>query len=156
MSDNPYETALNAAYEELEKLKAQELEIALRKAKLRETMEALLPLVFPDTVDVNSLSLPNAMRLILRSSGRALNAADFLTKLTDIGFDVKKFDSPLANIHTAMTRMVESDEMVWVEINGKKKAIPGPELKPMPQEVPQATLKAFVEAFQKKDVEEKK
>jgi hypothetical protein len=157
MSDNPYETALNAAYEELQKLKEQELEIAIRKAKLRETMNALFPLVFPDKVEINSLSLPNAMRLIFQSAGRPLNAADFLTKLQDIGFDVGKFDNPLANIHTAMARMVESDEMVWVEVEGKKKGIPGPELKPVPQELPQgAVLKALLEAYQKKDAEEKK
>jgi len=156
MSDNPYEAALNAAFEELQKLQTQEREIAVRKAKLRETMDALLPLVFPDTIDINSLSLPNAMRLILRSSGRALNAADFLTKLTDIGFDVQKFDNPLANIHTAMTRMVESDEMVWVEIEGKKKAIPGPDLKSVPQEFPEGALKALVEAFQHKESEDKR
>jgi hypothetical protein len=155
MSDNPYEVALNAAFDELQKLKEQEREIAIRKAKLRETMNALSPLVFPNKVDINSMSLPNAMRLILGSAGRPLNAAEFLSKLEDIGFDVAKFDNPLANIHTAMNRMVESDELQWVQVEGKKKAIPGPELKPVPQDMTEGVLKGLLEAFQKKNVEEK-
>jgi hypothetical protein len=136
MSDNVYEVALNAAFAELQELKQQEREIALRKAKLQETLDALIPLVYPSAVDVNTLSLPNAMRLVLHSSGRPLSAYEFKTKLVDIGFDISKFDNPLANIHTAMNRMVENDEMIWIETEGKKKGIPGPDLKPVPQALP--------------------
>jgi hypothetical protein len=76
-----YSDALFAAYDELTQLSEQERIIAVRKAQLRETVNALYPLVFQDAVDINSLSLPDAMRLVLRSAGRPLNAHDFKTKL---------------------------------------------------------------------------
>lgn len=72
---------------------------------------------------------------------RPLNAYDLKTKLTDLGFDLTKYENPLANIHTAMTRMAENDKMTWVPNDeGEKRVLPGPELKPVPQPEPQKTL----------------
>jgi hypothetical protein len=138
MNDNFYESALFAAYEELAELKTKELEIAVRRSQLRQTVDALFPLVFPQEIDIKTLSLPAALRLILKSAGRPLSASDFKTKLEDMGFDTDKYDNPLANIHTAMSRMVESEEMAWVNLDGKKKAIPGPDLKPPQFEAPES------------------
>ena len=133
-----YEKALYAAFEEMSQVREKERELAFRKAQLQQTVSALYPLVFPDTPDLNSMSLPNAMRLIMHSAGRNLTAHDFKTKLEDLGFDISKFDNPLANIHTAMTRMVDSDEFYWAEKEeGKKKVGPGPELKSVPSEIPE-------------------
>ncbi len=128
-----YSDALFAAYRELADLADQERAIAVRKAQLRHTVNALYALVFPNAVDVNSLSLPDALRLVLRSTGRPLNAHQFKAKLEDLGFDLSKFENPVANILTAMNRMIEADECVWVEGAGKKTVAPGPELKPVPE-----------------------
>jgi hypothetical protein len=136
MSDRLYEDALKAANAELESLQKWEREIIVRKAQIQQTINALCALVYPDALDVNALSLPDAMRLVIRSAGRGLNANDFKTKLEDIGFDTSKYENPLANIMTAMNRMVENDEMIWMQTDGKKTAGPGPELKQVPQEVP--------------------
>jgi hypothetical protein len=141
MSDALYTDALFAAYRELTELGEQERAITVRKAQLRETVNALYPLVFPDAVDINSLSLPDAMRLVFRSAGRPLNAHGFRIKLEDMGFDLSKFSNPLANILTAMNRMVEAEEMTWVE-GEKKTVIPGPELKQVP-EAPQIPPPGF-------------
>ena len=156
MSDNPYEVALKAALSDMEQLKIQERQLAIQKAKIQETINALSPLVFADTVDVNSLSLPNAMRLVIRGAGRPLSATDFKTKLQDIGFDISKYENPLANIHTAMTRMCESDEMQWVQMEGKKKAIPGPELKSIPQDTQNSATTEVWKALLEGLKEEKK
>lgn len=124
----PYRDALFRAWKELDTLKQQERDIAIRKAQLSKTCSALFPLVFPEVIDVNSLSLPNAIRLLISSADRPLSAADIQTKLQDLGFDLKKYDNPLANIHTAMTRMADSEELVQID-GDKKRVVAGPELK---------------------------
>jgi hypothetical protein len=131
--DKLYSDALFAAYSELSQLSEQEREIGIRKAQLRESVKALTPLVYGNAVDINALSLPDAMRLVFRSAGRALSANDFRTKLQDFGFDLEKYSNPLANIITAMNRMVESDEMEWVKGTATKTVTPGPNLKSLPE-----------------------
>jgi len=131
-SDNSFTTALFAAYNELAALGEQERAIAVRKAQLRQSVNALYPLVFGSAVDINTLSLPDAMRLVLRSAGRALNGHEFMSKLEDIGFDLSKYKDPMANILTAMNRMVEAGEMMWVADAPRKTVEAAPELKPVP------------------------
>jgi hypothetical protein len=140
MSDQPinppseqdlYRDALLKAWAELEGLKQEERRIILRKAQLTKTCSALFPLVFSDPPDVNALSLPNAIRLVISSADRPLSANDMLTKLEDVGFDMKKFDNPLANILTAMKRMADSEELVLVD-GDKKRVVAGPQLKAAP------------------------
>lgn len=131
--DKLYLTALMKAWNELTALKEQERQIIIRKAQLSKTCSALFPLVFPEAgaQDVSSLSLPNAIRLMIGSSDRPLSARDVQTKLEDIGFDLKKFENPLANILTAMKRMVENEELVYID-GENKRVKAGPELKPAP------------------------
>jgi hypothetical protein len=129
---NPFAAALRGAYQELLNVKEQELTLTIRKAQLTKTVNALFPLVFPQTPDINAMSLPNAIRLIMSGTERPLSAHDMKTKLEDLGFDLAKFDNPLANVHTAMKRMLESDELVYVDEN-KKRVTAGPELNPPPE-----------------------
>jgi|SRR5579863_6422839 len=142
MPDTLYSDALFAAYDELTKLAEQERTIAIRKAQLRQTVNALYPLVFENAMDINSLSLPDAMRLVLRSAGRPLNAHDFKTKLEDMGFNLEDYSDPKANILTAMNRMVDADEMTWVAGASKKTVEAGRELKTIP-EAPQVPPVGF-------------
>jgi hypothetical protein len=128
-ANNPYRDALWSAYEELGKLKEEERKIAVRKSQLQQTVNALSPLVFPQDVDIASLSLPDALRLVLQSSGRPLTAVEFKSKLEDIGFDLAKYNDPMANILTAMRRMVEAEEMRWIEDAPRKTVEATPELK---------------------------
>lgn len=151
---NPFREALFAAWLEMEELKRQEKHVAIRKAQIQQTINALYPLVYPDSEqlpDVNALSLPNAIRLVIHaSSGRPMSAADVRAKLSELGYDLDKFDNALTNIHTAMSRLVDTDEMVWVKEDGKKKALAGPELKPVPEPAPDLdAINAAIEAMQK-------
>ncbi|SRR5216684_4168947 len=146
MSDKPFEEALFVAFNQIQELKQQEREIAVRKAQLQQTVTALYPLVFPDTVDINSLSLPNAIRLIISGAGgRPISAIEMRGRLDELGYDTSKYENPLANITTAMNRMVEADEMVWADIDGKKKALPGPDLKAVPQPQPELPMTRLAE-----------
>jgi hypothetical protein len=147
--DDIFGEALNAALDELVELETQERNIASRKADLRQTVSALWPVVVKQPLtDINTLSLPDAMRLVLRSAGRALNAHDYRAKLLDLGFELSKFDNPMANIQTAMKRMVDSGEMCWVEGEAKK-VLPGEKLKPVeePADLSADELRAMLDGL---------
>jgi hypothetical protein len=151
--DKIFSDALDAAVAELAELEEQERNIISRKADLRQTVNALWPVVFKQQLtDINTLSLPDAMRLVMRSAGRPLNANDYRTKLTDLGFDLSKFDNPMVNIQTAMKRMVDSEEMYWVE-GETKRVLPGEKLKPVPEptEFSADALKALMEGLTSSD-----
>jgi hypothetical protein len=136
--DDVFWAALLRANRELESVKEQEKELALKRAQLNETIKALIPLVIPEKADINSLSLPNAIRVIFNGldSDRYLTAVDVKTKLLDLGFDLSKYgDNPQANITATINRMAENDELRLV-VDGesqKKKFEAGPELKSPPQ-----------------------
>lgn len=104
-----------------------------------------MPLVGAYEVDVNEYSLSNAVRFIFNSlepgSDRGLTAMEVRSKLQDLGYDLTKYENPLASIHTCVRRMIETDELKLMESNEdekKKKFEPGPELKQVPQDAGQA------------------
>jgi hypothetical protein len=101
---------------------------------LKQTVDALWPLAFPDadaSPDINSMSLADAIRLMVKScSERYITVKEIRGKLQDIGFDLSKYSNPLASIHTAASRMVASEELNWVDDDGKKLTA-GKELKPV-------------------------
>ncbi len=139
-SEEIYRNALQTAMTQWLELQTQERRIAVQKNQLRQTFLALFPLAYPDdsTPDISSMSLANAVRLVIGGTDRPITAIEMRGKLTDLGFDLSKYDNPLANIHTAMNRMVESDEMVWSDID-EKKAMPGPQLKHVQTPLPAPT-----------------
>ena len=128
-----YKDALQTAYDQWLELQVQERYIVMQKSRLRQTFLALFPLAYPDgnAPDLSSMSLADAIRMVIGGIDRPVNAIEMRGKLLDIGFDLSKYDNPLANIHTAMNRMVEAEEMTWAD-DEEKKALPGPELKSVP------------------------
>jgi hypothetical protein len=127
-----YIDPLLTAWRELDEIEAKEKEFAIRKSRLKATVEALKPLVFKEAWDINSLGLSDAIRFVIQNAGRALSARDIRTKFEDFDYDLSGFDNPLASIHTALKRMAETDELVELGEDGKKKTFtPGPDLKPV-------------------------
>jgi hypothetical protein len=135
-----YRTALETALEEWRQLLTWERDITIRKNRLRQTFLALCPLVYPenDNVDLTSLSLANAIRMIVGAADRGITAIEMRGRLMDMGYDLSEYENPLASIHTAMNRMVESDEFEWEQNDdNKKRVVAGPELKSVPPPEPQ-------------------
>jgi len=134
-----YKSAIFKAWQELSEVQEQEKQILIKKARLKQSVDALWPLAFPDAdtpPDINSMTLADAIRLLVQScSGRYITIKEVRGKLEDIGFDLKKYANPLASIHTAAARMVASEELTWVDDDGKKLTA-GPELKPVPSSEP--------------------
>lgn len=128
---SPYKKALAKAESEWINLTRQERRIALRKAQLKETIQALYALC-SDLPDINALSLSDAIRLMIRSTSDGLSRTGIRDKLQEMGYDLKKFKNPLASIHTAVERMVESEEFVRMP-SDENKVEAGPELKSVPE-----------------------
>jgi hypothetical protein len=133
-----YRVALKKAQSDLDNLAIKEKEIAVRKAQLKETIDALNALC-SDLPDINDLSLSDAIRLMIRGSHGGISRVGIRDRLQEMGYDLNNFKNPMASIHTACDRMLESGEFVKVD-SDEKKIEPGPELKPIPQD-----MQAFVE-----------
>jgi hypothetical protein len=145
-----YREALDRIWKELADIKEQKQELALREAQLNETLKALLPITGFWKADIKEYTLSNAVRFIFNGlePDRSLSAIQVRTKLEDLGYDLSGYENPLANIHTCIRRMLDTEELIPVETEDKKKSFePGPELKPVPE--PQeriATLKDMLAA----------
>jgi hypothetical protein len=125
-----YLKALLKAWGELDQIKETKKQLAYRESKLNETVAALKPLVFKQTWDINMLTLSDAIRFVFSSAKRSLTAVAVRTKLEDLDYNLSQFDNPLATIHTALKRMGDTNELVLVENDDKKKVFePGPDLK---------------------------
>ena len=141
---SPYKSAIFQAWQELQEAQEEEKKLTIRKARLKATVDALWPLAFPDSgyPDITSMTLADAIRLLVQScNDRTITVKEIRGKLQDLGFDLSKYANPLASIHTAAARMVESDELKWVDDEGKK-LTSGPEMKPVlgPETDPAALL----------------
>jgi hypothetical protein len=129
----PYKSAIFRAWQELTEAKEEEKKLLVRKARLKASVDALWPLAFPDSTypDITSLTLADAIRLMVQSCNeRPITIKEIRGKLQDLGFDLSKYKNPLASIHTAATRMVDSEELSWVDDDGNKLTA-GPEMKPV-------------------------
>lgn len=132
---NHYRTALFTAWNELSELQEDEKRLIVKKARLKSTCDALWPLAFPDDEypDINSMTLADAIRLMVQcycTPERSINIKEIRAKLQDIGYDLSKYKNALASIHTAANRMVDAEELMWVDDEGNKLRI-GPEMKPV-------------------------
>jgi len=111
-----YEEAIERIGEELEKLREQERQLTLRKAQLIQSFNALAPLAFPDekVFDINSLTLADAIRLVIRSTSVPMKARQVQSRLCELGFELLKFNNPNASVHTALNRMLDSGELTLI------------------------------------------
>lgn len=127
-----YHAAFFSAFDELEALKIEERRITTRKAQLQDTLKALFPLMQKTEVDLKSLGLSDAIRVIFAAApGTLMTPPEVRNRLSDLGYDLSQFENPLASIHTALRRMGETGELKKGEDDDKKKFEAGPDLKPV-------------------------
>src|SRR5260221_5323801 len=82
-----------AALKQIEELTEEEKRIAVQKAQLRETLKALGPLFNPKKADIGSLTLSNAIRLVISSTGRPISPLEIRGKLKDWGYNLDRFEN---------------------------------------------------------------
>jgi hypothetical protein len=103
-----YRRALDAAVREYESLGQQRQDIDKRLAELAQTISTLSRLCgLTPTVP---WGLTDACRIVLRS-GLPMTPMDVRDRLLAIGFDLSKYSSELAAIHTVLKRLNEAGEL---------------------------------------------
>jgi hypothetical protein len=110
-----YRAALEAAVREYEELGQQRREIDKRLAQLAQTIGTLNRLCgFTPNV---FWGLTDACRVVLRGAGHPMTPMEVRDRLEAIGFDLSKYSSSLAAIHTVLKRLGEAREVDFVELD---------------------------------------
>jgi hypothetical protein len=108
MTTEEYRLALDAAIREYETLGAERQAIDKRLSELAQTISTLSRLCgLTPTVP---WGLTDACRVVLRG-GLPMSPTDVRERLLAIGFDLSKYSSDLAAIHTVLKRLNESGEL---------------------------------------------
>ena len=117
MTTEDYRRALDAATAEYEALGQQRQQIDKRLSELAQTISTLSRLCgLTPTVP---WGLTDACRVVLRS-GAPMSPMDVRDRLLGIGFDLSKYSSELAAIHTVLKRLNEAGELRFL-VGGPKR-----------------------------------
>jgi hypothetical protein len=112
MTNDDYKKALDAACREYEEVSRQRADLDKRLAQLHESIGALTRLCgYTPTV---SWGLTDAVRVVMARAERAMTALDVRERLAAIGFDLSKYSSDLAAIHTVLKRLNRAGELRFV------------------------------------------
>lgn len=108
-------TALQKARFDLTQVEAQQRRLAVKKAQLLKTIEALVPLLTEQPTQ-ESLGLADAMRTVMGSREVNQPRTIFTPKLVrdllrEMGFDLSPYKNHMASIHTALRRMQHAGEL---------------------------------------------
>jgi hypothetical protein len=118
MTESDYRVALDAATREYEQLAQQRKEIDGRLAQLAQTIGTLNRLCgFVPTV---FWGLTDACRTVLKGAGHPMTPLEVRDRLEAIGFDLSKYSSSVAAIHTVLKRLQEARELSFVELDSGK------------------------------------
>ena len=117
-SADQYRAALDAATREYEELSQQRQDIDQRLAQLAQTIGTLNRLCgFTPTV---FWGLTDACRVVLKGAGHPMTPLEVRDRLEAIGFDLSKYSSSIAAIHTVLKRLKEARELRFVELDSGK------------------------------------
>lgn len=112
MTSDEYKRALDAACREYEDVARQRAELDKRLAQLHETIGALTRLCgYTPTVP---WGLTDACRVVVARAERSMSALEVRERLEAIGFDLSKYSSDLAAIHTVLKRLNRAGELRFV------------------------------------------
>ena len=118
MTTDEYRLALDAAIGEYELLGQKRREIDQRLAQLAQTIGTLNRLCgFVSTV---FWGLTDACRVVLKGAGHPMTPMEVRDRLEAIGFDLSKYSSSLAAIHTVLKRLHEAGELLFIELASGK------------------------------------
>jgi hypothetical protein len=118
VTTDEYRLALDAAVREYEQLGQQRRDIDQRLAQLAQTIGTLNRLCgFVATV---FWGLTDACRVVLKGAGHPMTPMEVRDRLEAIGFDLSKYSSSLAAIHTVLKRLDEAGELAFVELASGK------------------------------------
>jgi uncharacterized protein YhaN len=120
MTTDDYRRALDKAVREYEDLGEQRRDIDKRMAQLAQTIGTLNRLCgFTPNV---FWGLTDACRVVLKGAGHPMAPMEVRDRLEAIGFDLSRYSSSLAAIHTVLKRLSEAHEVRFVELQSGKVA----------------------------------
>ena len=112
-----YGDALADARQELDRLRALRFEVDLRIAKLERTISGLATLC--GEPDIAPQGLTDACRSVLQSTtAYQLTPIEVRDELKKMGFDLSRYENPLAVIHTTLKRLAEQGEVTICLVAG--------------------------------------
>jgi hypothetical protein len=118
MTEQDYRSALDSAVKEYEALGEQRRQLDQRLAQLAQTIGTLNRLCgFVPTV---FWGLTDACRVVLKGAGHPMTPTEVRDRLEAIGFDLSKYSSSLAAIHTVLKRLRDAGELSFVELASGK------------------------------------
>ncbi|HEV2705331.1 MAG TPA: hypothetical protein VGV59_05370 [Pyrinomonadaceae bacterium] len=138
MPNDSYQDALRTATDELSELMEQREELQSRLYQIQHRINVLRdgifglctmvgedpyttrPELFGNDEAAPEVGFTDAVRAVLRNSGKFLTPVDVRDELRRTGFDVDKYRNPLASIHQILRRLVKSDEVETNEDEEKK------------------------------------
>jgi hypothetical protein len=115
---NTYRKALDEAIREYEALAAQRQETDKRLAEVAQSIGTLTRLC--GLVPTVPWGLTDACRVVLRGAGVPMTPSDVRDRLQEIGFDLSKYASELAAIHTTLKRLNHAGELKFLRGAGAK------------------------------------
>jgi hypothetical protein len=113
--EKEFMAALQRARFKLTQIEAEQRRLAMEKAQLVKTIEALAPMLTENPTR-EALSLADAMRTVM--AGREMNQPRTVftpvvvrDMLREMGFDLTPYKNHMASIHTALRRMAHAGEL---------------------------------------------
>jgi hypothetical protein len=117
-----YKDSLWEARNELQELRVVRGELDRRIAQLEQTVLALAALCNrPEEEDLAPQGFTDVCRQILQATNQDLTPTQMRDALVKRGFDLTKYDNPLAVIHTTLQRLAKQGEATIVRRTGEDK-----------------------------------
>jgi hypothetical protein len=130
MSDSGFPRALSEARQSLEKLLRDRQKLDVKIAKMEQVVAALRSVAaHDDDHDVVPTGFTDAIRGVLKgSSDHGLSPTQIREGMLATGFDLSRYNQPLASIHVVLKRLEKSGEAIdigganasryWWTVNG--------------------------------------
>jgi hypothetical protein len=107
-----YRRALEAAIREYEALGQQRQDVDKRLAEVAQTISSLSRLC--GLVPTVPMGLTDACRLVVRGAGLPVTPMEVRDRLRAFGFDLSRYSSDLAAIHTILKRLNQAGELRFI------------------------------------------
>jgi DNA-binding PadR family transcriptional regulator len=130
MTKSDYQRAYDSAEQELtELLQVQEL-IEKRIIVLRQNLSSLAALCKQDDVDfepgilagalIDRMGITADILAIVNREPSGLSPAEVRNQLKELGYDLSKYQNPLATVHVILDRLEKADKIVSTNVDRRK------------------------------------
>jgi hypothetical protein len=121
VAESGFPDALVEAKEALERLLRERQQLDIRIAKMEQVVAALRSVAEPGDADVAATGFTDGVRAVLRaSSDRPLSPTEIREGMLAMGFELSRYQQPLASIHVVLKRLQRSGEAMEIGDENKR------------------------------------